>query len=299
MIRARASPERRASLLYLLVPSAGIAFGMIAVLLGGVVPPSPPVGGYGTTPTVFTNREIALLSGLALAAFGIVILALRSQGGSSPHGPTLLAAVGILLAVLILLALLDLASPPVSTSGASPRTPPTNTTTGPPVNPTWQTPPVTILPPAWPPWVPYALLVVVLIVVTIAAGPLLQALRYRSVRRAKPPTRPAPPRAALQRALSDLTDASGRDPREVIIALYGQLLEEVGDRAGRLEPRTPREIEARIVDGLGIRRTSAQVLTGLFEEARYSTIPLSEANVDRARSSLREALSSLAPAASA
>ena len=80
-----------------------------------------------------------------------------------------------------------------------------------------------------------------------------------------------------------LTDA---EIRARIVELYSQLLRSVTPGLGDLGARTPREIEALGVKRLGFRPGTARELTWLFEEARYSTHPISRQSLERARFAL-------------
>lgn len=103
---------------------------------------------------------------------------------------------------------------------------------------------------------------------------------------------------AAQRALVETlkrlgsTDAS--DARAAILALYARLLVLVGPRLGPVESRTPGEICRSVTDSLGVRPRVARDLTDTFEEARYSSHPMSPDQVVRARAALAEAVADLA-----
>lgn len=81
---------------------------------------------------------------------------------------------------------------------------------------------------------------------------------------------------------------TGPGTRRTLIELYGRMLAAVGPPLGDLSRRTPREVEELTVERLGVARPTARELTGLFEEARYSTHPLTEENVRRGRRALLE-----------
>jgi Domain of unknown function (DUF4129) len=79
----------------------------------------------------------------------------------------------------------------------------------------------------------------------------------------------------------------------VILALYGRLLRGASPFLGELGPRTPREIEAGLLRRFPIRPATARTLTGIFEEARYSTHPLDAGRLDQTRGLFREVIAEL------
>lgn len=90
---------------------------------------------------------------------------------------------------------------------------------------------------------------------------------------------------AVQAALAELQ--LGGDVRTVILACYSRFCFFLGARGlGGQETLTPRELERLAVTGLAVSPDSAESLTSLFEEARYSEHALGEADRDRAVSSL-------------
>jgi hypothetical protein len=131
-------------------------------------------------------------------------------------------------------------------------------------------------------------------VVAVAMGilvvyPLL--LRFASRGRyATVPEGPSPSRRAVADALAALEAQPYGDPRAVIVALYARLLVQVEPRLDGIEHYTPREIERVAVASLGVGGETARTLTGLFEEARYSTHPMDSDDSARARAALARAL---------
>jgi hypothetical protein len=144
---------------------------------------------------------------------------------------------------------------------------------------------------AVPSWVPLTVLVAVaLIIALIAAPPIserVQRMREDRLRSRAHDQQVAEARAALADAGRALDE--GSDPRQVIQALYARLLVRVGAIVKGMETETPEEIRALHLLDLGIRPESAADLTRLFEEARYSTHPLTSDAADRARSAIRAA----------
>jgi hypothetical protein len=103
---------------------------------------------------------------------------------------------------------------------------------------------------------------------------------------------------ALTEAITEL-DKDGAEPRRVIRAAYARLLLRAQERLPPLAPATPGEIERMLVERLHVSPQVAEELTGLFEEARYSTHPLGPGDVARARTLLGQALEGIGPAAEA
>lgn len=79
----------------------------------------------------------------------------------------------------------------------------------------------------------------------------------------------------------------GGDVRSAILLCFHRFSELLGARGIRdQDVLTPRELEGLAVDRLRVSADAAEDLTGLFEEARYSTHPLGEPARDRALRSL-------------
>ncbi len=146
--------------------------------------------------------------------------------------------------------------------------------------------------PAW------AGIAVLLGIAVLAAVLLVPALGARAEARRRTQEKPdRPPREAqraFQETLTRLSLADGNSARLAILALYSRLLLLVRPRLGALESRTPREIERDSIDTLGLRPRVARDLRETFEEARYSTHPMSAEAVERARSALTDAVADLA-----
>ncbi len=80
----------------------------------------------------------------------------------------------------------------------------------------------------------------------------------------------------------------GGDVRGAILACFDRFCRLLGERGVREQiSLTPRELEALAVRGLRVSEESADSLTTLFEEARYSEHALDDADRDRAVESLR------------
>jgi hypothetical protein len=132
--------------------------------------------------------------------------------------------------------------------------------------------------PAWLPWTSLAIVGIAL----AAAVVVLWLARER------PPT--APPdesatHAAIQAAIGAL-DAEA-DPRRAVIAAYGAMQRTLGERGVVRSPSdAPREYLDRALIASRATEREARTLTGLFEEARYSTHPIPERVRQLALSSL-------------
>jgi hypothetical protein len=134
-----------------------------------------------------------------------------------------------------------------------------------------------------PAWLPWTLLAIV--VVAIAGGLIALWLR-----REDPPeaSDDGATRAAVEAAIDALdTDA---DPRRAVIAAYGAMQRTLSERGvGRSPAEAPREYLERALVVSRATEPEVRTLTGLFEEARYSTHPIPE----RFRQSALTALVSL------
>lgn len=133
-----------------------------------------------------------------------------------------------------------------------------------------------------PSWLPWTLLGIV--GVAIAAGVVVLWLR-----RPRPPV--APPharatRAAVEAAIGAL-DAEA-DPRRAVIAAYRAMERSLGEHGVVRSPaEAPREYLRRVLAASQATEREAKTLTGLFEEARYSTHPIPERLREVALAALR------------
>lgn len=90
---------------------------------------------------------------------------------------------------------------------------------------------------------------------------------------------------AVQDAIQELE--LGADVRTAILACYQRFCRFLGARGiESQESLTPRELEGLATRQLGVSSDSAEILTSLFEEARYSEHTLGDAARDRALRSL-------------
>lgn len=172
-------------------------------------------------------------------------------------------------------------------------TSPTNTSNPPPPNGT-PAPPATanrtagytLSLPAWV-WVAVGAVVAGLVALVAAPG-VLSALVDR---RARSGPAPVPDRRQIQDALTEAGAAidRGEDPRVTVVRLYVRLLEAIAPRVGDLSSLTADEIRVRALAPLGIDPGASEVLTRLFEEARYSTHPVLPDDAGRFREAIRRA----------
>lgn len=284
------SPSRPAALLLLFIVAA-VAFGIAAALIASPAVPTPPQFASPGNPSLFLFEAIAY-SVLALVLGGVALfLWQRARGGSLPFPAT---AVVVALVVLLMLVGFVEVSHFVSSSSLSQGTSPGssgtgNSSGGPPLennstNGTLAKGSSTPLLPSW--WTYAAVLGIALIVAVV----LLPYLLARTGPTRSRPSGDASLRSSVAEALRTLRDPSDATPRERIIRAYARLLERVTRGTADLSALTPREIRAMCVERLRIRGETAHELTGLFEEARYSTHTLTEEAVVRAEGALERAL---------
>jgi Domain of unknown function (DUF4129) len=133
-----------------------------------------------------------------------------------------------------------------------------------------------------PAWLPWTLLAIAGIV--LAAGVVVLWLRRE--RTATEPAETSAARAAVQAAIGALDTET--DPRRAVIAAYGAMQRELGEHGVARSPaEAPREYLQRTLTATRATEREARKLTGLFEEARYSTHPIPERLREAALSALR------------
>ena len=145
-----------------------------------------------------------------------------------------------------------------------------------------------IHPPGPPAWLPWALVVLVLLWlgVRLAREPATWRIqRPRTTPEAAPPEDDAQAaRRAVDAALEPLRDLA--DPRAAVIEAYARMEHVLAGRAlGRRAAEAPREYLRRVLAERGAPEASLTTLTELFEEARFSRHPITE---DAARFAERE-----------
>ena len=122
--------------------------------------------------------------------------------------------------------------------------------------------------PSWLPWTVFAI-----VILAIAAGIVL------SLRSVRPPSGATSERTATREAVQAAIAALGTttDPRAAVIAAYAameQTLAALG--IARSPAEAPREYLQRVLVTSRATEGEATTLTGLFEEARFSTHPIPE-----------------------
>jgi cytochrome b561 len=133
--------------------------------------------------------------------------------------------------------------------------------------------------PAWLPWT-----VLAIVGIALAAGVVVLWLRRERTATEPPETSAA--RAAVEAAIGALDTET--DPRRAVIAAYGAMQRELGEHGVARSPaEAPREYLQRTLTASRATEREARTLTGLFEEARYSTHPIPERLREAALSALR------------
>ncbi len=133
-----------------------------------------------------------------------------------------------------------------------------------------------------PAWLPWTILAIVL--VAILAGVAVLVLR----RRRAPADAPQPAAAgeAVKAAIAALQ--ADADPRRAVIAAYAAMQRTLAAHGLVRSPsEAPREFLRRVLVANRAAEEDASTLTGLFEEARFSTHPIYESARQRALSALR------------
>jgi hypothetical protein len=281
---------------------AAVAFGLAASFLAGPstpfeaqAPPSPP--------TNFLYVQIASAI-ILLALVGFVVFRIIStfrRGGLPIPVHTMVLFLTMFGVALVFLVLFHLVGGGATTAvangtakaGSPPPPPPNAGPSGPAVGNFTGFGGVSI-----PGWVVYAGVIGAALVVVTVLVPYVIAARKEPIGALGTP-RPTVEevRAALQRAIDDL-DAPSVSANRRIIAAYAALLQRFEERRprgvdGAVDTMTPRDVERVCIERLRVEPSTARELTGLFEEARYSTHPMEEPDVERARAALRRALTDL------
>ena len=284
-------PDRPTSHLYLWLVVLGVALlvGAAAALLSGAAGANGP-GSSSNSPGVATYVAWAIVA-IGLAYLGATIYD-RVRNGSMPVPTRIVVTILVVIALLIGFVLLShfvattqwgTGTSPSPGSGNQNQSLPFNDSQNSTGNFTAAAPSVNV-----PAWAFYALIAVVAAIVGLAA--MRVALRTRDPE--LPDTDRDAVRAALRTAF-DALDSDTADPREVLIALYAQLLVRLAPVAQDLDTSTAEEIRRDHLVRLGVRARSAAEITRLFELARYSSHPIGSDDAQRARAAFREALDDL------
>ncbi|MGD0718576.1 MAG: DUF4129 domain-containing protein [Thermoplasmata archaeon] len=141
-----------------------------------------------------------------------------------------------------------------------------------------------------PPWILFALVVIVGIVVVVVAVRALGGGALPKTGRRRAPS-DVEVRAVLLEASAALDTAE--EPRELLIRLYGTLLERLTPYVGDTNRQTAEEIRVAHLVLLGIGDATAREITRLFEEARYSPHPIGPMELARAKSAIHQAIAEL------
>ena len=294
-----ASPTSRPppSPVLLVVLLVALATGAAAsLLIGAGTGPSAPVGRASEVLIPSGLLADGLLGSALLLVAALVLRRLRGGSVSVPNRFVVTFLVAVLVAVLLITAFRTVGGGGPEPTGAVPTGP--NSTGPPPTNTTGTNlsgPGGTLyLLPSLPGWVPFVLVTAVVVVGVVIALPLV--VSFAEGRRAGRGRTSSPPsiaevRVALVRAARALEQ--GGDPRTVIVRLYGELLERLDTLVAGIDPETPEEIRSQHLVRLGIHPDAANVLTHLFEEARYSTHPLGPEAAERVRQAVEVALADL------
>jgi hypothetical protein len=271
----------------LLAVLVGVAAALVSRPVATLGPTSPSLGPLSWDEV----RDIAVI--LLVAGLGYWIYTLLT----GPRVPVPSRAVATALVILLLgvlfveVAGLVHVAPVQAPTNTTGKNPPGNGTTPPPAGNNTTLfpgiPGVTI-----PAWAGYSAVVIIAILAGVLLVPFLVARARRSHDEGEAPVRGA--RRALEEALDRLDRADEADARAAILALYARLLLALGPRLGMLDSRTPGEIQRDAIESLGVRPRVAQDLTETFEEARYSSHPMSQAAVQKAREALTDAILDLA-----
>ncbi|MFJ8433970.1 DUF4129 domain-containing protein [Kitasatospora sp. NPDC094019] len=130
----------------------------------------------------------------------------------------------------------------------------------------------------------------ILLVIAVVVG-LVLLLRMRIVRRRPPTSLPAAPGrsedALAAAVVTGRRALTGADARAAVIACYAAMESSLAASGlSRRAPDSPTELLERAVADDRVDPVHARALTALFREARYSTHPMDETHVGRARTAL-------------
>ncbi|MFZ1023955.1 MAG: hypothetical protein WAN87_07465 [Thermoplasmata archaeon] len=275
---------------------ASLAFGAAAAFLAA---PIVPFNSPGVSASPNTDAELLgiILTGIIFSILGFLLVYRLTQGTVGiPNRIIVLSLVVLLIltSFAVVFKVLDTGGALSSTGPGQVgnQTLPGNTTPGGngSGNGTVTTP---LLPIHLPPWVFILIPIVVVVILLVLIVPYLVARReISSAVEAAPSTRDKI-RRTLASALQELDSSGNSDPRALIIACYSRLLEQVERKVGTVEVQTPSEIYRDHLVRLGIRRVTAEKLTRLFEEARYSYHIFGPEEGNQARLVFRQALADL------
>ncbi len=259
---------------------------------------APPSGGELVIQLPLYVWGILFLLPLVIGYAGVILSRVRQGGGTFGVYAFLGNLLVVLVAVMLIFLLMNAKPGPglvgYSSSGSGPAANNTTTsTTGNHTNVSAGTSATySLQPPTYLLWLLAAGLCVVVAVLTVP-GVLSRMVDRRS--RRGHGGGPAGQRTRVADALGEAAAAleRGEEPREAVIRLYLRLLGELSPKTGTLAFETPEEIRALHLTPLGVPPDAAEVLTRLFEEARYSTHPIDTATASRAQGAMRQAVTAL------
>jgi uncharacterized protein DUF4129 len=294
-VARRSPPPSRIAPISLIVVVAAVLLGVAAALLSGA-PPTPST--FQSTPGAFVQYSDLVIFGYVVIGGVVLWVVYRLiQRIRDPSGGQFVSRVASAWALVLALCLVFLVAARLvahPSPGSSQRPMGNNTTvTHPPPPPVGTPGNFSLGPINAPGWEAYLGLIVLAVIVGAVAIPVsgYYLARRREAKEESPgPSASERSRAEIAATLATLEADPKADPRALIVALYGRLLSSVEDGVGGVEARTAREIEVAAVTTLGLPKEAARELTRLFEEARYSSHPITPADVDRARAALRRIL---------
>ncbi|MFZ0699870.1 MAG: DUF4129 domain-containing protein [Thermoplasmata archaeon] len=283
------------SLSWVLILGIALAVGGAAALLTATA--TAPTSA-STAPTLLQLSETAFQWVLVAGMLGVIgfLIFDRLRQRAMPYPARILA---VMLTVIVLLTVFAVVGrglgggslPPLSpvgpgsndTSGGGNSTPGMNVTN---VTGSGGFPPFNL---SIPPWALFAIVAVVALVGTAVA------LRMLGTRERARAVRPVPSDEEIRDLLVQASTALDADeePRIVLVRLYGSLLEHLTPIVGDTDRQTAEEIRLGHLIRLGIRPDTAQEITHLFEEARYSPHPIGPGEVARARAAIQQAVGEL------
>jgi hypothetical protein len=296
----RSRRARRPPVVLLLVLLVALGIGAAASALAGAAVSNAPSGSSPANVELTGNIVMYAFTAIVLAGAGFLLYRrLTGDVMGIPGEYALVAIVSILLLITFVVVFRSVSGGgPLPTNATAPSGSPGGSPT-PNVTGGNHTSNSTAVPVGYwfnpPPWLWFVAVAVIAIVIVVVAVPWARSLvAARGTRVDDVAARAAAGRARA--ALAGAADAlgAGRDPREVIIALYAELLERLGPMVGSLDPDTPEEIRVRHLVRLGISPDRSEALTRLFEEARYSTHPLGAEAALRGEEVIRAAEADLA-----
>ncbi|MFA5896178.1 MAG: DUF4129 domain-containing protein [Thermoplasmata archaeon] len=271
--------------------AAGLAFNLANLDTGGeAVPAVPNAGGTSTSNAGLLDPQttqflfgVLFVAGLAAGTI-VLLLRRRSKIIGQPKSLSFWDLLGSVIGMVLFLVLLFLWPHIARAMAVRPTTPAQNAT---------ESGAMTALPTVS--GLPAGLFLAAAFGLSLVV--LVWFLHLGSVLRSPlPPEPPRGPRKAAAEAVTATIQEIefGGDVRAAILACFERFCRLLGDRGIKEQaPLTPRELESLAVRGLQVSEDSADALTSLFEEARYSRHPLGEADRDRAVESLQRIRSSL------